>query len=530
MKAPRYACVAAWIIIGLGIALRLRQYLANRSLWHDEALLALNIINKNFGGLLGKLDFSQAAPPGFLLLEKLSTIIWGNSELALRLFPLLAGCACLPLLYYLSRCILSSAGRLLALAILSFGWHAIYYSSEAKQFSLDSAIVLMLFLLGTRIYEREPVRCDYWTAAIIGMMAPWFSHPAVFAMAAIWGVLTIQNIKNRRALISILGMGCLWLLSLVVLFLVNLRLLSQNRFLSDFWAPFFMPLSWQAPAWTYYVVKLTLYNPGGLSSFIANENALVFNVLPSIPFILFMIGLLHILRRKLRFGALLGLTLLAALLASALGKYPFGVRMVLFLVPVFAILIGSGIDFIGNSLYKKSWLAHGTVLLAAGFLLCEPIESAARNFIAPYYPEHIRPAIVYLRNELKRGDTIYVYHRALPAFRYYAGSEMEYVAGELAGNNPRGLTAELRKLRGKPRVWLLFSHVYENAEYNEKDLFVSQLEQIGEKRLEFVMLDSEVYLYLYDLRQQAECAKRKTSTEVQGRRGKSCLPIPCIGA
>jgi hypothetical protein len=202
----------------------------------------------------------------------------------------------------------------------------------------------------------------------------------------------------------------------------------------------------------------------------------------------------------LRFGAFLGLTLLAALLASALGKYPFGLRMVLFLVPVFAILIGSGIDFIANSLYKKSWLAHGTVLLAAAFLLYEPIESAARNFIAPYYPEHIRPAMAYLRNELKRGDTIYVYHRALPAFRYYAGSEMEYIGGEWAGNEPRSLTAELTKLRGKPRVWLLFSHVYENDEYSEKDLFVSQLEQIGEKRLEFVMPDSGVYLYLYDLR------------------------------
>ena len=33
-------------IIGLGVILRLRQYLVNRSLWLDEALITLNIIKR----------------------------------------------------------------------------------------------------------------------------------------------------------------------------------------------------------------------------------------------------------------------------------------------------------------------------------------------------------------------------------------------------------------------------------------------------------------------------------------------------
>ena len=52
-----------WIIIGLGIILRLVQYLYNRSLWLDEASLALNVIEKSFSGLLQPLGYDQMAPP-----------------------------------------------------------------------------------------------------------------------------------------------------------------------------------------------------------------------------------------------------------------------------------------------------------------------------------------------------------------------------------------------------------------------------------------------------------------------------------
>src|SRR5690606_12042987 len=59
------------LVVVLGIVLRLRQYFANRSLWVDEASLALNIINRSFGGLTQPLDYNQGAPVGFLFIEKL---------------------------------------------------------------------------------------------------------------------------------------------------------------------------------------------------------------------------------------------------------------------------------------------------------------------------------------------------------------------------------------------------------------------------------------------------------------------------
>ena len=41
-----------WMILGYGVLLRLTQYLSGRSLWMDESLLSLNIVNRSFAQLL----------------------------------------------------------------------------------------------------------------------------------------------------------------------------------------------------------------------------------------------------------------------------------------------------------------------------------------------------------------------------------------------------------------------------------------------------------------------------------------------
>ena len=63
--------IAIAILLVLGVVLRIRQYLAGRSLWVDEAMLALNIVNRGFAGMFMPLDYDQGAPIGFLLVEKI---------------------------------------------------------------------------------------------------------------------------------------------------------------------------------------------------------------------------------------------------------------------------------------------------------------------------------------------------------------------------------------------------------------------------------------------------------------------------
>src|SRR5438128_12417 len=56
-------------LVLLGLALRGYHYLRGPSMWHDEAAVAVNVLDKDYQGLLGPLRFHEAAPPLFLWVE-----------------------------------------------------------------------------------------------------------------------------------------------------------------------------------------------------------------------------------------------------------------------------------------------------------------------------------------------------------------------------------------------------------------------------------------------------------------------------
>ena len=92
-----------WILIASGIGLRLIFYLTNRSLWLDEASLALSIVHLEMAEILQPLLYGQAAPPLFLVITKLLADYLGPGELVLRALPFISGCLALVLFYPLSK-------------------------------------------------------------------------------------------------------------------------------------------------------------------------------------------------------------------------------------------------------------------------------------------------------------------------------------------------------------------------------------------------------------------------------------------
>src|SRR5689334_4796436 len=117
-----------WAAVGLGCLLRVLEYLLNRSLWLDEAYLALNILHRPWAGLLRPLDNHQGAPIIFLLLEKLASLRLGSSEYALRLLPLLAGIVSMLLFYKLAGKAISGIAVPIALGLFAISPSLIYYS------------------------------------------------------------------------------------------------------------------------------------------------------------------------------------------------------------------------------------------------------------------------------------------------------------------------------------------------------------------------------------------------------------------
>jgi hypothetical protein len=75
--------------IAIGVLLRMAMYFHNRNLIIDEANIVRNLAERDFAGLTLPLKYEQYAPPVFLWIEKLASLLFGYGEKAMRLYPLL---------------------------------------------------------------------------------------------------------------------------------------------------------------------------------------------------------------------------------------------------------------------------------------------------------------------------------------------------------------------------------------------------------------------------------------------------------
>lgn len=487
---------AAALLILVGALLRLRQYLTGRSLWADEAMLALNIVERSFAGMFRPLDYDQGAPIGFLLVEKLFNSVLGKHEFALRLFPFLVGLISLYLFYLLLKRVTGGAGLLVALALFAFNPRLIYYSSEVKQYILDVAVTLALLLIAAPLFNRAPQKRDYAWLTLAGLVALWFSHPAMFVLAGIGLALLILTFRRRddQNLRLVLGMGVLWILNIAFLYLLILKDLSQNAYMREYWQGAFVPMPpWMDPGW---FTKM-------LNENIGIQFGIPYGVF--LVFFLMLAGWVALFLSHRNYAITFACIVLVTWIASALQLYPVFERMILFLVPIGLILLASVIQPVYQGLRRYPIVAAFSVLLLADYLVYGPLAVSVTHFVEPKYFEHIRPSMEVLRDTWKDGDALYVSYGALPAFRFYApfyGLEnVPYEPGEREDyKNPQNILSRLDLLKGQPRVWILFSHVYEKESFNEREFVLNYLDQIGEKRREFRLPGTSVFLFLYDLK------------------------------
>lgn len=487
---------AVAIVLIIGALLRIRQYLTGRSLWLDEAMLALNIINRNFLELFHPLDYDQGSPIGFLIVEKFFNLLFGKNELVLRIFPLILGLLSLWVFYLLLKRFTSGASLITTLALFVLNPRLIYYSSEVKQYIADVFVTIVLLLI-TVNYVDAPSRKKLGLITIAGLGALWFSHPTLFTLAGIGSTLLYISIKkyNSTNIRLILGIGGLWLTNIGILYSLTLGNLQRNSFMLDYWQDAFAPI----PFW----INLIWY----WNAFQANADLhLAVTFAPLLLFLLMLTGWLFLFNQKRVLAIVIASTLLFSLLASSLRLYPSLERMVLFLTPIKILLIGMFLEFTNQRL-RNNRIASLAVIVAITFYLSYgAIQRTLNQFISPKYFEHIRPAMDYLQNAWKEGDSMYISTYGVPAFEYYATlynlGDVVYISGQKDEYiNPPAMLETIDVLRDEKRVWILMSHVYEKDDFNEHDFLFQYLKTTGTKKRVFIAPGTSVYLYLFDLSQ-----------------------------
>ncbi len=513
-----------WLIIALGFILRLDLYLLNRSLWLDEAFIAVNFLDKSLIQLLQPpLDYSHYMNTslGFMVMANLSVTLFGNSDLILRLFPFVCGVASLWLFYQMAKAYISPKAVPLALLFFAISGSLIHYASEFKQYSSDVTIAILLFLLAAYVLKHTLTITRILLLALVGSLAVWFSHSSAFILAVIGGYLIVFYGFERqwKSMFTIAIITLMWLCSFLAMYLMTTGggineatpITQYHLHVWNSWGAFMpSPFSMAGLKWIYHNYFQMFDYPGSLG-------------LTSVAGVVFMIGCIAMLGHQKQSLFLLTLPIVLTALVSFFYRYPFQGRMILFLLPSLYLILAEGIMQIELKLlaYPKTaivTIVTQVILVAALIINLNPYQ---------HTHQEMKQILSYVQTRQQPKDRIYLYHWAEPAFRYYAADyqlsyddchiitpipkneytkEIDYFRGKL-GLNPTDVSEtqcilgvsesfhqslpDLEKLRQHGRVWVIFSHITES----EKMLFFKYLDSVGKRLDEFHQPGSFVYLY-----------------------------------
>lgn len=490
LRAAAASTWLLWVLVGFGTAVRVVQYLYKRALWLDEASLALNIVQRDFAGLLQPLDGLQTAPVGFLLLERLMVTLFGPSEYALRLVPLLGGIGALLLFVPVARAVLSRELVPLALFLFAIGDRLIYYANEVKQYSTDVAAGLLITWLGLRYLQRGEVK-TLLALAGAGAALVWLAHPALFVLGGVGLVLGLRAFAERRwrLLAGLALIGALWLASFAGSYTASLRLLGDAGQMQSAWQDNYVPtdggfLPLEIGLWVAQAAMAVPQNPIGYPESVAGI-ALFFALAGSVA----LWG-----ERRAQAAMLLaplGLTLLAAVMQ----RYPFWGRLLLFLTPALLLLIARGVQLLSRQGRLGAQLA--TLLLV---MMCmRSTLEAGYKLLLPEGNQELPAAMGQLYAQAQPDDLVFVLRDTLPAFDYYTlldrmppGTIVRNAAAPFA--MPAHI-AELDAFAGRPRVWVLVSHSSVRRGVSEAELILYELDKRALRRDAFYAEGAALFLY-----------------------------------
>lgn len=458
----RWLTVVMIAALAIGVGVRLATFAVERPLWIDETMIAMNLTDRGVGQFFEPLDRNQTAPVAFLLAGKLCVTLFGPTEHALRL-PALVG-SVLGLLAFAVAAVRLLPPWAARLAVLLFALSptVVNYAAEVKQYSTDAAVTALLLAVAAPLL-RTPTRGRLIALGVCGAVAVWVSHPAVFVLAAVGVVLFVQSLMKKQHRLTVILMGVAWLASFAGVYWVNVRFGTANDFLADYWAKHFLPRSLAAGPWVVEHTADFFRSAGGFGGQMLNASGLAM--------VAAAVGAVALWReRRAELAVLLGV-FGVVLLASALQKYPFVGRLLLFLVPVGVLLAAYGTAVVAGAVWRRSKPA--AVLVAAAVALAPAVE-VVHQLRHPDRDEDLPAALRFVRQRWQPGDRIYVYNGrtdvgAGPAFAFYTRPQPfppeAVILGDVYRTDPHGYQAEVNAVAATPgRVWVLFSHQHGDEE------------------------------------------------------------------
>lgn len=481
----------AMLLVLSGIAIRIYIYLQNRNLIIDEANIARNLWERNFIELLTPLDYQQYAPPLFLWVSELATVLFGFSEYALRLYPLLCGIGSMVLLYRLMARLVPVSTIWYPVSLLAFAHIFIRYSSEVKQYMGDVFITLFLLTLAlsTDIFKHKPIRF-FIIWLIAGSLAVWSSMPSVFVLTGVGGYYAWQSIERKeyKKILLIGGVALLWMLQFGAYYFTVLEEQAQSAYLQHFhqyWFLYATPENEKQSFQNWAIFSDLLRQFEGLSPYVYE-----------ITLGLILGGVASLLVSDKPKGVLLITPVVLMLLAAALNKFSLMPRVALFGILLFIILAGYGF---GQMAYFRFRILK--VLFVTLGLYCTWSNIQYLQEKDDFKYEEITQGMQFLIDHDIPGKSISVIGHAEPTFLYYTRLHPDSNQWQIIKNAdiyPRGTKydtlASSMRYAWSTRQYLGF--IYTNALPKEMDTHDSTVNVFLDRVDSLVTPYGRTYIYI----------------------------------
>jgi mannosyltransferase len=190
-----------WALLFLTVLGALLRFgtLGSQSYWFDEAQVA-HEVHLSFGSLMSMLGSTETSPPLYFVLAWLWAKVFGTGEVGLRSLSALAGTAVIPITYLCGRELVSRRAGVLAAALATVSPFLIWYSQEAREYMLLTAMCGASLLFFARSRSRPSARnlAGWALFSALALLTHFYAGFLVFS-EAIW---LLWEVRSRNTLIA----------------------------------------------------------------------------------------------------------------------------------------------------------------------------------------------------------------------------------------------------------------------------------------------------------------------------------------
>jgi len=459
-------------VLFIGVALRLWQYAENRSLWLDEAYLALNLDFDWLFVLSQPLAHNQAAPVGFLLITKILADVFGHYDWVIRLVPLAGSIFTLTFAYGIARLAFRShTGAFTFLGLVAISPLLLYYSSEFKQYATDTTVAIAALYIA--LHYKCPQTTKYYVGlAFAGALMVWSAFLAPFFLLATGITMMALSIsKGHWRDLRFLGLTVgFWLTNFAFYYGLILHRISENTNLTSYWQSAYAPGIPTSSSDVDWIVKtlgsltysgfrhMGISSPFEVPQWTDLTNLLLMSTI--------LVGFAVALTISKRVIGYLLIAFGALYIASSLSLFPLRSRPVIGVLPYFFLLSGFLVEWIARQRIAYSGFVACALALS---LLLPPSLISSRSIINPQQAFDIKGALNFIKAEHQASDILLMSTWTQKAYTFYKEQfELDtlfvthYIQTQNAQADAEIWFSGTCGILPMERVWYVVSHRYDS--------------------------------------------------------------------